>query len=174
MAQVFVNPYKAATQTWSAQTAFITFEKNVNSTTATLTATDKAKHFGAVTDVQIQLSRGIRTIYPVGGNEPFRIVGVPDGTLTISSFIGPTTQLKDFLEMFGDVCNTFSLQIKSPSNTAEQKIQCLKSAKVQTLSLKDCTGQTMVYDLRQAQDGMSIATGQFTIKFTNLDWEPGA
>lgn len=174
--QVFNNPYTQTPQVWSAQQASIHFISQENTDdilyheTAMQTqsgyASNSANILGAIQGVTITHQRTSTTRYPIGGQRPIKMLGIPRGGITLNSLVGPTTTLQEFLKVFADSCNTFRLQIIMQSKQSANS--CAKNAKAQRFTCKGCTGTTLTYQIQSAQQGMSIAQGQFQIQFTDL------
>lgn len=164
MASIFHNPYAGQTQVWTPHTASIII-------TGVSSGSDKSADFlGAVVGLNIQYQRQQATHYPIGQQQaPIKLTGVPQGTLSLSAIIGPTTDLSKFLKKFGDSCQTFTIELKT--NSRKGSPGCAKKIKTQTIKLTQCVGNTLVYSLRQAQAGLSQATGQFRISFTGMQWD---
>ena len=158
--KVFNNPYNGQPQVWSAQSASI---KVVGA------GDDLATILGALEGVTVSFARQFQTRYPIGGSKPIKMGGVPAGTIQLSTIIGPTTNIKKFFQHFSSTCKPFTLELNTDSKTNNQE-SCTKSTKAQKLTCKGCTGQQISYSISTA-NGMTIASGSFTISFTDLDWE---
>ena len=163
MGAIFHNPYAGQTQVWTPHTASIII-------TGVSSGTERTADFlGAVTGLSIQFQRNQATHYPIGQQQaPIKLVGIPQGTVTLDSIIGPTTDLSNFLKKFGDSCQTFTMQLKT--NSRKGSPSCAKKIQTQTIKLTQCIGTMLTYTLRQAQGGLSQASGQFRISFTGMQW----
>lgn len=157
--KIFNNPYNQAPQVWSAQNASIKFSGSG--------ADAQAEVLGALNSISVQFGRTFTTQYPIGGSKPIKMASVPQGTVTLQTIIGPTTAIQTFLKLFGSNCQSFTLELKTQSNTAAEA--CNVQAKPQLLTCKGCTGDSMSYSIA-SQGGMSLANGSFTISFTELEW----
>lgn len=161
MANVFNNPYSNVTpRTWSLQSCAIQ---------ATASGGNSLKDgiLAATQSVQVQYGRALNKRYPLASGTPITLVGVPQGTCTLTSIIGPDASVDAFLKLFGSSCDTFTLQIKTMSKKAQE--QCEKTSLPQTLTLKGCQGQALNFNL-SVQDNIVIAQGTFSLQFDTLDW----
>lgn len=130
-------------------------------------------YFTAATSIQIGFQRPQSIQYPIGGgadNKPIKLFGVPSGSISIGTLIGPKINIQNFLDAFGDPCKPFGLVIKSQG---KGWTNCDNDSS-QTLICTGCTGTNLQYSIQQAQQGLSIATGQFVISFTGLQWQEGS
>ena len=73
----------------------------------------------ATESVQLQYARQISTRYPLAGKKPIKIVGVPQGTCTLGTILGPYAGVEDFLEAFGSTCAPFTLLIKQKKSSTK-------------------------------------------------------
>lgn len=162
-----------APQIWQAQAAaIILVPSNQMSTAAGQTGGDPG-YFTAATSIQIAFQRPQSIQYPIGGgadNKPIKLFGVPSGSISIGTLIGPKIDIQNFLDAFGDPCEPFGLVIKSQG---KGWTDCDNDSS-QTLICTGCTGTNLQYSIQQAQQGLSIATGQFVISFTGLQWQEGS
>lgn len=158
MAKVFENPFtKAGTQTWSLQSVSVLMPGGGQQSILT-----------AVQQVSINFQRTVDTRYPLNGGQPIKLIGVPNGTVTLNTIIGPAHSVDSFLERFGSSCETFNLQIK----TSSKKDDTCKSAKQiqpQTITLINCTGQSLSFTV-STQGQLVIAQGNFTAIFNDMTW----
>lgn len=82
MADVFFNPYAGKGKAWSLQNCWLYLD-NTEQTDGILAATES---------VQIQYARQISTRYPLMATKaPIKILGVPNGTCTLGSILGPNS-----------------------------------------------------------------------------------
>ena len=158
--KVFHNPYKGQPQVWSAQSASV---KIVGS------GDELATILGALEGVTVSYQRQFNTRYPIGGQKPIKMAGVPAGTIQLQTIVGPTANIETFLKHFGSACKTFTVQLNTNSNAATME-GCEQMAKAQKLTCKGCSGSQITYSLA-SNGGMSIASGMFVIEFTDLDWK---
>lgn len=175
---VFNNPYTQTPQVWSVQQAsiyFVSQQDDGDLQQAVLQAgitqgfadDNSAQILGAIQGVTITHQRTSTTRYPIGGQRPIKMLGIPRGSVTLNSLVGPTTNLQNFLKLFSDSCKSFRLVIFMDSNKSANSRA--KDAKGQKFTCKGCTGTALTYQIQSAQQGMSIAQGQFQIQFTDLD-----
>lgn len=157
--KVFNNPYNQAPEVWSAQSASIKFSGTGKNATAQV--------LGALNGITVTYGRSFTTQYPIGGSKPIKMASVPQGTVQLTTIIGPTTAIQSFLKLFGSSCESFILELKTQS--AEGAQNCQTKATPQILTCKGCTGDSISYSI-SSQGGMSLANGQFNISFTDLDW----
>ena len=136
---------------------------------ATATGGDSLKDgiLAAAETVQISYQRALNKRYPLASGTPITLVGVPQGSCTIQTIIGPDAAVDAFLKLFGSSCQTFTLQIKTMSRKAQE--DCENGAMPQTLTLKGCQGQGITFTL-SVQDNIVIAQGNFALMFDTLDW----
>lgn len=72
------------------------------------------------TSLTMSYQRSTQQINPINSNKRYVIASDPQGTLQIGAVVGPSANLKTFIQKFGDVCNIGKednlLTIKSTGN----------------------------------------------------------
>jgi len=136
-----------------------------------------------MTSVQIQYQRQQDNHWPVnvdptGGNGMKRIIinGMPNGSLTCTSILGPTDPegsggVLKFLERAGQPCgDPISIQLQ-PFATS-----CTDQSKVVPVmyNLKDVILASLVDSVQTQQNGLFLVTGQLTFSFTELTISGGS
>lgn len=180
---IFSNPFTGTTQTWNAQGALITWavadESAQDGLVSTLNADQNAvnaatggssptKTFACLTQLALQYQRATNTQYPIGGNAPIRMFGAPTGTITLSSLLGPTTQLQEFLNAAGSACESVSMGIKP---FASQSIcQTAVKTKQPIIILHDCNLQVFNFQMQQQAQGLSLINVPLQLEFTRMTW----
>ena len=165
MSQVLVNPYaNKQAIAWSVQSASIEM-------TGGVTALDSSKEtsiLAAVEALSITYSRDVTPRYPLNSGNPIKLIGVPQGSLQLTTIIGPAHVVDTFLQNFGSTCKPFSLTVKTSSRQAEKG--CEGANVPQTIFLTGCIGQSLSYQL-SSSGGLVIAQGTFTAVFDGMDWK---
>ena len=165
MSQVFVNPYANKQPiVWSLQSASIEMTGGV----AALDSSKETSLLAAVEAITISYNRDVSPRYPLNNGNPIKLIGVPQGQLTLTTIIGPVHVVDTFLKNFGSTCKPFSLTVKTSSR--ENQEDCGNTNVPQTIFLTGCIGQGLTYQL-SSQAGLTIAQGTFTALFDGLDWK---
>lgn len=162
--KIFNNPYNGTPQVWSAQSASLQV--------VGMKGNDLATVLGALEGVTVSYQRQSQTRYPIGGNKPIKMMSVPTGQISLSTIVGPTTNVTEFLQKFSSACQTFTIKVRFSSNTDTTDKKCATAAKSPELTCSGCTGTQLQYAL-SSQNGMSLASGTFVIDFTDLDVKQG-
>ena len=98
---VFNNPFSGKpTVSWSLQSCYIAVDDVKSNEPTILAATEQ---------VQITYQRQLSKRYPLTTGSPITIIGVPTGSCTLNTIIGPTHYVEKFLQRFGSTCNPFTL-----------------------------------------------------------------
>lgn len=166
MANVFVNPYSGTQpKSWSLQKCFIYMTDGeggaIDQETGVLAATES---------VQISYARPLDKRYPLTTGSPITLMGVPQGTCSITTILGPGYVVDTFLKKFGSTCKPFTLEV-GVNKSARVDEECPDAvASAQTFILRGCQGQGMTFTL-STQNGLVIAQGSFQIQFDELDWK---
>ena len=165
MANVFYNPYASKDPiVWSLQNCFIGMtqpNQSANGNTYGVLA--------AAQGVTVQFARQLDKRYPLTTGSPITIIGVPQGSCTIQTIMGPNSQVQKFLTRFGSVCKPFWLHIYTSNSGIVRDPSCDSKNTDQKLILKNCTGQSIGLQL-SVQNGILTANGTFAIQFDALDW----
>ena len=162
MSSVFANTYNKTPQVWTAQGAYITWGESGSNVQAT-----KDTIFQALSGVTVSYGRQVSTQYPIGGSAPIQLIGAPAGQLQLNTLIGPTTNLKTFLQAIGKACTPIDIKVLT---TALQSGEDCTKSNLQNIQCIGCVATQLQYSLNMAQSGMAIATGGFTLTFTQMKW----
>ena len=171
MGNVFTNPYKQAPEVWSAQQATITWGVEAGGQGAAgnnPTSTDNI--FAALNQVQISYQRQVTTQYPIGGSKPIQLLGAPQGTLVLSTLIGPDSTMDEFLKAIASPCKSLVIQVLNSSKQIDDENCKNTAAKAQSMLCRGCVANVVSYQLSMDPSGMAIATGTFQFTFTNMEW----
>lgn len=171
---VFKNPYDQKAEVWTAQGAAIYIGQGNNDPIGTKqdgkNKPNPSDVLGAINGITVSFGRQVSTKYPLGINDkPLHIVGAPSGTIQLSTLIGPTTNLKQFLKKFGNVCEPFSIGISNLNRN--DNLGCSIDVGVQKIKCYGCIGTSLSYQIQDAGQGMIMASGTFGIKFTQMTWQ---
>ena len=173
MANVFVNPYaNQGSMSWSLQNCFLRLMTDSGSNVNLDTEDISQGILAATESVQLQFARQISTRYPLAGKKPIKIVGVPSGTCTLGTILGPYAGIQEFLKAFGSTCNPFSLMIKQKKSTTSMSGEtenCTENTTDHYITLKNCLGTQVQYTI-QMQENIAVAQGNFVITFDTMDW----
>lgn len=165
MSQVFVNPYaNKQSVAWSLQSASIEMTGGI----ASLDSSKETSILAAVEALTISYARDVTPRYPLNNGNPIKLIGVPQGTLQLSTIIGPAHVVDTFLKNFGSTCKPFSLTVKTASRKSEEGCENVNIP--QTIFITGCIGNSVQYSL-SSSGGLTIASGTFTAVFDGMDWK---
>lgn len=112
--EVFKNSYSSA-ESWAATGAYLTWASSASGDVDTgegLTGngqqTTESDFPLYITGVTVQYSRDLRPLYPINFNsgslKKLTLIGNPTGVLEIQGVVGPTQDVRSFLEAAGAAC----------------------------------------------------------------------
>lgn len=127
--------------------------------------------FACLTGIQIQYGRQTSTQYPIGGYNPIRILGAPAGQCSLSSLLGPSTDLDTFLEAACQNCKQIVLGIKPFSTQAA--CTSAVNGNQPIIVLKGCSVNQLGFNIQSQGQGISLINVPINLEFTNLTWNQG-
>lgn len=108
------------------------------------------------------------TRYPIGGSAPIQLVGAPQGQITLSTLIGPSSDIEDFLTALASACTPISIVVTNSDTSTDEK--CSSKSTPQEIICNGAVGTQIQYSLQIAEGGMAIANGTFVLQFTDMKW----
>lgn len=188
--EVFNNPFNGSPTVWNAQGALVTWSPGANSAIAASNAQNALNRlqasvqqqqnnpngtyahqshvFACLTGIQIQYSRQSSTQYPIGGSAPIRILGAPNGICVLTSILGPTTDLEQFLKQAASGCNQIVVGIQP---FATQNACPNATSGVQPIiMLKGCSVNQLNFNIQPQGQGISLINVPINLQFTSLTW----
>lgn len=182
---IFSNPFTGSPQTWNAQGALITWASGQNSqavgsglvadlnqatTSGQLTGEALGSHpLACLTGLSIQYARQSTTQYPIGGSAPIKMLGAPSGQCSLTSLLGPTTDLQKFIKELGASCNdSVTIAIKP---FATQSACGGQTGKAPVILLHGCSMNVFGFQIQSQGQGISLINIPLQIQFTYLTWD---
>lgn len=192
---IFSNPFTGSPQTWNAQGALITWASGQDSqavvgglTAALNTAVQSASNSTAnvvtgtlggdpigshplacLTGLTIQYARQSSTQYPIGGSAPIKMLGAPSGQCSLTSLLGPTTDLQRFIKELGSGCNDSVIIAIKPFAT--QAACNGQTGKAPIILLHGCSMNVFGFQIQSQGQGISLVNIPLQIQFTYLTWD---
>lgn len=186
--EVFNNPFNGSPTVWNAQGALVTWSTvgaddakaglqlylnsainaannpNVN----VGTPPHQSQPFACLTGVQIQYGRQSSTQYPIGGSAPIRILGAPSGVCVLTSILGPTTDLQQFLRDAASGCEqvTVGIQPFATQNACPNATNGVQPI----IMLKGCSVNQLNFNIQPQGQGISLINVPINLQFTSLTW----
>lgn len=170
MANVFYNPYASKDPiVWSLQNCFIRMTEPGQAAGEGQMGADDGV-LAATQSVGIQFGRQLDKRYPLTTGSPITIIGVPQGSCTLQTIMGPNSNVEKFLSRFGSACKPFWLHVFTSNSNVVRDPSCDTSNNTpQKLIMKNCTGASLGFQL-SVSNGILVAQGTFAIQFDVLDW----
>ncbi len=122
------------------------------------------------TGCNLSYARNLTSTFPINTNKRLIISGIPQGSLTIGSIIGPIGDLKAFLDRYADVCNINRNVITirpggiTPCEGDDTNFKFLK------LTLTGCLIQSFGLTVEN-RDGMGMVNSTIAMQFVGLQTE---
>lgn len=165
---IFQNPYTQQTQVWSTQGVKIYIPDNPEQPVE-----NKNTTLACIQGVTAAITRSVSDQYPLGTGSIVRLVGAPSGTATFTSLLGPTNNIKTFIEKVCDVCKPCSIVIVPISQQTFSKTCKIADVKPVTIILKGCTANSVQLSIQAAQQGLSLVQVPIQVQFTDMTWDQG-
>jgi len=118
-----------------------------------------------VTQCSIAYGRGVNTIRPLNQTKRFMMVGEGEGGISISTIIGPSKGIREFLQQFSDPCN-ISKNILTVNPVGI--VQCSGTNEAITFRCEGCLLSSIKITATKAEGGISMVTGEFAISMLGL------